>query len=185
MGTIDALSADAELSDEKAQFENSFYNIIDGKRVSASKRLSVVNPATGNELSAVPDVNRVLQKAITAARNAFAGWNAAPVGRRKTISASLLNKIDHHGYELSALLTTEQGGTLAQARWKIDLLTNSFARALMQMELHEKEDVQHIEHITRRYVPIDGVDAEIHRLQTPVGGLKKTTTMHPTRTLDC
>jgi hypothetical protein len=26
----------------------------------------------------------------------------------------------------------------------------------MQMELHEKEeDVQHIEHITKRYVPID------------------------------
>jgi acyl-CoA reductase-like NAD-dependent aldehyde dehydrogenase len=162
MGTIDALSVDAERNDEKAQFENSFYNITDGERVSASKRLSVVNPATGKQLAAVPDVNRVLlNKAISAARNAFAGWNAAPVGHRKTILARLLNKIDDHAHELSALLTTEQGGALAQARWEIDLLTKAFGPALMQMELHEKEDdVQQIEHITKSYVPIDVVDAD-------------------------
>src|SRR5580704_8972994 len=152
MGTIDAFSVDAERNDEKALFENSFYNVIDGERVSA----------TGKQLAAVPDVNRVLlNKAISAARNAFAGWNAAPVGRRKTILASLLNKIDAHAHELSALLTTEQGGSLAQARWEIDLLTKAFAPALMQMELNEKEeDVQHIEHITKRYVRIDVVDAD-------------------------
>ena len=83
------------------------------------------------------------------------------VGRRKAILASLLNKIDDHADELSALLTTEQGGALAQARWEIDLLTKAFGPALMQMELHEKEeDVQHIEHITKRYVPIDVVGAD-------------------------
>jgi acyl-CoA reductase-like NAD-dependent aldehyde dehydrogenase len=71
--------------------------------------------------------------------------------------ASLLNKIDEHADELSALLTAEQGGPLAQARWEIDLLTKEFGPALMQMELLEKEqEVQHIEHITKRYVPIDG-----------------------------
>jgi acyl-CoA reductase-like NAD-dependent aldehyde dehydrogenase len=71
--------------------------------------------------------------------------------------ASLLNKIDEHADELSALLTGEQGGPLAQARWEIDLLTKAFGPALMQMELHEKEqEVQHIEQITKRYVPIDG-----------------------------
>ena len=65
MSTIDALSVDSERKDEKAQFENSFYNIIDGERVSASKRLSVVNRATGKQLAAVLEVNRVLlNKAI-------------------------------------------------------------------------------------------------------------------------
>ena len=162
MNTIDALSPDSKRKDEKAKFENSFYNIIDGERVSANKRLSVVNRATGKQLAAVPDVNRVLlNKAISAARNAFADWNAAPVGRRKTILAGLLNRIDDHAHELSALLATEQGGSLAQARWEIDLLTKAFAPALMQMELNEKEeDVQHIEHITKRYVRIDVVDAD-------------------------
>ena len=162
MSTIDALSVDSERKDEKAQFENSFCNIIDGARVSASKRLSVVNRATGKQLAAVPDVNRVLlNKAISAARNAFAGWNATPVGHRKTILVRLLNTIGDHAHELSALLATEQGGSLAQARWEIDLLTKAFGPVLMQMELREKEeDVQHVEHITKRYVPIDVIDAD-------------------------
>ena len=70
--------------------------------------------------------------------------------------ASLLNRIDDQADELSALLSAEQGGLLAQARWEIDLLTKAFGPALMQMELHEKaQDLQHIEHITKRYIPID------------------------------
>jgi acyl-CoA reductase-like NAD-dependent aldehyde dehydrogenase len=51
-------------------------------------------------------------------------WDAG-----KQYLASLLNKIDDHAHELSALLTTEQGGSLAQARWEIDLLTKAFAPA--------------------------------------------------------
>jgi hypothetical protein len=44
-----------------------FYNIIDGEKVSANKRLSVINPATGKQLAAVPDVDRtLLNKAISA-----------------------------------------------------------------------------------------------------------------------
>jgi len=101
-------------------------------KVSASKRLSVVNPATAKQLAAVPDVDRVfLNKAISAARNAFAGWNAAPVERRKTILARLLNTIGDHAHELSALLATEQGGALAQARWEIALLTKAFGPDLI------------------------------------------------------
>jgi hypothetical protein len=72
MGTIDALSVDAERNDElkKAKLENGFYNIIDGERVSASKRLSVINLATGKHLATVPDVDRaLLNEAISAARN--------------------------------------------------------------------------------------------------------------------
>jgi hypothetical protein len=91
----------------------------------------------------------LVNKAVSAARNAFVGWNGVPVGRRKAILARLLKKIDDHADELSALLATEQGGRLAQARWEIDLLTKAFGPALMQMELYEEEDdVQQIEHIT-------------------------------------
>jgi len=102
----------------------------------------------------------LLNKAISAGRKAFLGWRVVPFERRKTIVASLLNKIDDHADELSALLTAEQGGLLAQAEWEIDLLTKEYGPALMQMKLHEKEqDVQHIEHRTKRYVPIDVVGA--------------------------
>jgi hypothetical protein len=43
------------------------------------------------------------------ARNAFSGWKAVPFERRKAILASLLNKIEDHADELSALLTAELG----------------------------------------------------------------------------
>jgi delta 1-pyrroline-5-carboxylate dehydrogenase len=159
MDTIDALSVGAERNDNlKAKLENGFYNIIDGEKVAASKRLSVINPVTGKHLAAVPDVDRaLLNKAISDARNAFSGWGAVPFRRRKAILACLLNKTDDHADELSALLAAERGGPLAQARWEIDLLTEAFGSVLMQMAPPEKEqDVQTIEQITKRYVPIDG-----------------------------
>src|SRR5258708_13860591 len=160
MDTIDALSVDAERNDnlKKAKLENGFYNIIDGEKVSAGKRLSLNNPAIGKQLAAVPDVDRtLLNKAISAARNAFSGWGAVPFERRKAILASLLNEIDNHADELSALLTAEQGRPLAQAREEIALLTKAFGPALMHMRPTAKQqDVQPIEQITKRYVPIDG-----------------------------
>jgi acyl-CoA reductase-like NAD-dependent aldehyde dehydrogenase len=158
--TIDAHRVDAERNDnlKKAKLENGFYNIIDGEKVAASKRLSVINPVTGKRLATVPDVDRaLLSKAISDARNAFSGWGAVPFGRRKAILASLLNKIGDHADELCALLTAEKDGPLAQARWEIDLLTKAFGPALMQMAPPEKEQtVQPMEQLTKRYVPIDG-----------------------------
>ena len=71
---------------QQAKRENRFYNIIDGARVSAGKTLSVINPATGQHLAAIPDVDRaLLNKAINHARSAFSGWGAVPFGRRKAI----------------------------------------------------------------------------------------------------
>ena len=156
-----SIMADTNEKLKKAKLENGFYNIIDGERVFGGKTLSVVNPATGKQLAIVPDVDHtLLDEAVSAAQNAFSGWRAVPTSQRKVILTRLLNKIDDHADELSALLTTEQGGPLAQARWEIDLLTRAFGPALMQMELHEKEqEVPEIEHITRRYVPIDVVGA--------------------------
>ena len=83
--TMNAISVDVEISDKlkKAKLENGFYNLIDGERVSAGKTLSVVNPATGNQLAMVPDIDRVLlNKAVSTARKAFSGWRAVPFSQR-------------------------------------------------------------------------------------------------------
>ena len=141
MNTIDARPVDTERNDnlKKAKLEHGFHNIIDGEKVASSKRLSVINPATGKQLAAAPDVDRALpNKAISAARNAFSEWDAVAFGRRKAILASLLNKIGDHADELSALLTAEQGGPLAQARWEIDLLTKAFGPALCKWNYMRK-----------------------------------------------
>src|SRR5260370_41056244 len=116
---MNIISVDVETNDKlkKAKLENGFYNIIDGQRVSARKTLSIVNPATGKQLAIVPDVDHtLLDEAVSAAQNTFSGWRAVPTSQRKVILTRLLNKIDDHADELSALLTTEQGGPLAQAR---------------------------------------------------------------------
>ena len=68
MDTIDALSVDAERNHnlKKAKLEHGFYNIVGGEKVSTSKRLSVINPATGKQLAAVPDLDHaLLNKAIS------------------------------------------------------------------------------------------------------------------------
>jgi acyl-CoA reductase-like NAD-dependent aldehyde dehydrogenase len=159
MNSANALFVEVERNDNSKTvgFENSFCNIVDGGTITTGQSLSVINPATGKQLAAVPDVDRTwLDKAIAAARNAFAGWSATPFGSRKEILASLLNRIDEYADELSALLAAEQGGLIAQARWEIDLLTKAFGPALLQMEPPAKEQgAQAIEHITKRYVPID------------------------------
>ena len=119
MDTIDARPAGAERKDDlrKVKLERGFYNIINGKKVAASKRLSVINPVTKKQLVAVPDVDHgLLNRAISGARHAFSEWGAVSFGRRKVILGSLLSKIEDHADELSALLTAEQGGPLAQAR---------------------------------------------------------------------
>jgi acyl-CoA reductase-like NAD-dependent aldehyde dehydrogenase len=171
MDAIDAVSMDAERNDnvKKAKLENGFYNIIDGEKVSGSKRLSVVNHATGERLAAIPDVDHtLLNRAISAARNAFPGWCVVPFERRKAIFASLFNRMNDHAEEPSVLLAAEQGAPLAQAREEIALLTKAFGPALMQMAPPAKEhDAQPIEQITKRYVPIDD-DGSISRWVLPV-----------------
>ena len=160
---MNVLFADPEINDKskQASLENVFYNIVEGEKVSAGKTLSVVHHSTGTQLGVITDVDRkLLNKAIGAARDAISGWGAVPFGRRKAILTRVLSKIDENADELSALLTAEQGGLSAQARWEIDLLTKAFGPAILQMVVYEKEqDGQHIEHITKRYVPIDGKDA--------------------------
>jgi delta 1-pyrroline-5-carboxylate dehydrogenase len=101
---------------EKLYSLNGFYNIINGEKVSAGKALSVVNPSTGKRLASVPDIDRaLLDQAVNAAQKAFSGWREVLLSQRKVILTSLLNRIDGHAEELSALLTAEQGDALAGA----------------------------------------------------------------------
>src|SRR5258708_12670597 len=96
MDTIDARPVEAERKDDllKVKFERGFYNIINGKKVATSKRLSVINPVTKKQLVAVPDVDRaLLNRAISGARHALSEWGAVSFARRKAILARFLTQI--------------------------------------------------------------------------------------------
>ena len=161
MDALMEIEQDKETKLESTKIEDGFYDIIGGQRFSATRKLSVINPATGKELATVPDVDAAsLDDAVDAARKAFPAWRALPLARRKEILNEALTEIDRHAEELSVLLTAEQGRPLFQARWEIDLLTKRFGPAFMQMDIPEiEQDVAHIGHVFKRYTPIGVVGA--------------------------
>jgi acyl-CoA reductase-like NAD-dependent aldehyde dehydrogenase len=161
MHTLMELEQDEKTKLESAKIEDGFYDIIGGQRFSVARKLSVINPATGKELATVPDVDAAsLDDAVDAARKAFPGWRALPLARRKEFLKEALTEIDRHAEELSVLLTAEQGRSLFQARWEIDLLTKRFGPAFMQMDIPEiEQDVADIGHVFKRYTPIGVVGA--------------------------
>jgi aldehyde dehydrogenase (NAD+) len=103
--------------------------------------------------SATDAEQALLAIAISEARNAFPGWAAVPFATRKAIVASALKNLEADTDELSGLLWLEQGSTLAEASWQIDLLTKAVGPTALQMELPEKEqDALSIKHVTKRYL---------------------------------
>jgi acyl-CoA reductase-like NAD-dependent aldehyde dehydrogenase len=152
-----------------AKLGDGFYNIIGGKRLAATRHLSVINPATGKALAAVPDIDAAtLDDAVDAARKAFPEWRALPLARRKQILSEVLLEITRHAEELIVLLTAEQGRPLSWARWEINLLTNLYGPGFLKMDL--PQIVQHVADIGdvfKRYTP-RGVVGAITPWNAPV-----------------
>jgi acyl-CoA reductase-like NAD-dependent aldehyde dehydrogenase len=146
-----------------ARLETGFYNIIGGQRAVAASQLSVINPATEEELATVPNIAAIaFDDAVAAARKAFDSWHAIPLERRKEAVARVLTEIDAHADELSTLLTAEQGRPLSQAQWEINLLTKHYGPAVVQMDIPESEQhVENIGQVFKRYTPIGVVGAII------------------------
>lgn len=91
---------------------------IDGKKVaSKSNNLRhIVNPATQEVLATVPfaTVDEV-NAAVESAREAFKTWKSTPIGTRSRIFLKYQQLIRENMKELAAILTAEQGKTLADA----------------------------------------------------------------------
>jgi len=113
MNTLMEIEEEKETRLESAKIGDGFYNIIGGQRLAAVRKLSVVNPATGKELATVPDIDRDgLERAISAAREAFPTWSSTPYRARKTVLIEMVHVIEQHMEELSALLTSEHSPRL-------------------------------------------------------------------------
>ncbi|MCB1826277.1 MAG: aldehyde dehydrogenase family protein, partial [Candidatus Competibacteraceae bacterium] len=95
---------------------------IGGAWVDADHRetLVVTNPATGETLGGVPKLGAVeVNRAITAARDAFAGWRARTAKERSTLLRQWFNLMLEHQDDLAMLMTLEQGKPLTEARGEI------------------------------------------------------------------
>ena len=82
--------------------------------------LPVTNPATGETLGGVPKLGAVeVNRAITAAQEAFAGWRARTAKERSTLLRRWFNLMLEHQDDLAMLMTLEQGKPLTEARGEI------------------------------------------------------------------
>ncbi|HPE72849.1 MAG TPA: NADP-dependent succinate-semialdehyde dehydrogenase [Candidatus Competibacter sp.] len=95
---------------------------IGGAWVDADRQetLPVTNPATGETLGSVPKLGVVeVNRAITAAQDAFAGWRARTAKERSTLLRRWFNLMLEHQDDLAVLMTLEQGKPLTEARGEI------------------------------------------------------------------
>jgi malonate-semialdehyde dehydrogenase (acetylating)/methylmalonate-semialdehyde dehydrogenase len=96
--------------------------LINGAFVESSSTQwqEVVNPATQQVLARVPMATATeIAAAVDAAKSAFKAWRKTPIGARARIFLKYQQLIRENMQELAALLTAEQGKTLADAEGDI------------------------------------------------------------------
>lgn len=100
-----------------ASSDRTFTLTIDGRPASGELTpLDVINPATEEVVVLTPSASPdQLDAAVTAARTAYPGWAAQPLGRRRAVVRRIADRIDENAAELARLLTTEQGKPLDNA----------------------------------------------------------------------
>ncbi|MCL6439663.1 MAG: aldehyde dehydrogenase family protein [Rubrobacteraceae bacterium] len=88
--------------------------------VTGMGRISVVDPASGEEVDTVPLCgDEEVDRAVESAREALAGWQGMPASRRGEILAEAARAVMERRDELAPLLTAEQGKPLREARIEI------------------------------------------------------------------
>ena len=92
--------------------------LIGGQFVESSSNQwrDIVNPATQQVLARVPfATDDEMQAAVASAKEAFKTWRKTPIGTRARIFLKYQQLIRENIKELAAILTAEQGKTLADA----------------------------------------------------------------------
>lgn len=93
---------------------------VGGEWVATEARFDVVDPASGEAIASVSDVDATLaRQAVDAAQEAFGSWRAKTALERATIVRRLRALHAEHEEQLATLLTREQGKPLAEARAEI------------------------------------------------------------------
>jgi succinate-semialdehyde dehydrogenase/glutarate-semialdehyde dehydrogenase len=88
---------------------------INGEWTNANKTFEVKNPATGEVLANVPDLNEThTRSAIEAASAAFPAWSSLPAKQRSKILRKWFQLIMANRSDLGKLLTAEQGKPLKE-----------------------------------------------------------------------
>lgn len=89
---------------------DSFSNIIAGKPRDAENKHHGINPATGEELWAVPIANQQdVDDAVESASKAFETYRFVPIEKRKELLQQFCDKWTENAEEMTNLLCKETG----------------------------------------------------------------------------
>jgi succinate-semialdehyde dehydrogenase/glutarate-semialdehyde dehydrogenase len=103
-----------ELKDMKL-FRQAAY--IDGQWIEKDKTIDVDNPATGEVLGTVPNLDASdARRAIEAANRAFPAWRAKTAKERANVLRRWFDLMMTHQEDLARLMTLEQGKPLAESK---------------------------------------------------------------------
>jgi acyl-CoA reductase-like NAD-dependent aldehyde dehydrogenase len=92
---------------------------------SARQEIEVVNPATEEVVGTVPSCDAAdVDLAVATAKRAFADWSATDAEARAHILARAAELIDERAADVAAVLTSEQGKPLAEARGEVTHLAH-------------------------------------------------------------
>ena len=96
--------------------------LIEGEKVTVGRRRvhSVVNPATGAPLGALPLADAAdLDRALAAAQRGFRMWRNAPPQQRAAVLAGAARLLRERQEQIARNATLEEGKTLAEARIEV------------------------------------------------------------------
>src|SRR3984885_11821234 len=121
---------------KKARLTAGFPNIVNGQRIDSYRRIKISDPVTGEELASVTDTQRDgLDQTVQAAKAAFPLWSSKTWSERRDLLANAIEELKAYTEELCTILTAENGRLYGMAQWEIAWMLETYAPALLQMEL--------------------------------------------------
>ncbi|UTA78590.1 NAD-dependent succinate-semialdehyde dehydrogenase [Halomonas sp. XH26] len=132
---------------------------IGGEWCGADKRFAVTNPANGELLAEVPDLDADgARAAVAAAEAAGPGWKKRTAKERATLLRAWFDAIMAHQEDLARLMTLEQGKPLAESRGEV-------AYGASFVEFYAEETKR----MAGETLPGHGVDKRILVFREPIG----------------
>ncbi|MGP5307754.1 NAD-dependent succinate-semialdehyde dehydrogenase [Halomonas sp. KG2] len=132
---------------------------IGGEWCGAEKRFAVTNPANGELLAEVPDLDADgARAAVAAAEAAGSGWKKRTAKERATLLRAWFDAIMAHQEDLARLMTLEQGKPLAESRGEV-------AYGASFVEFYAEESKR----MAGETLPGHGVDKRILVFREPIG----------------
>jgi acyl-CoA reductase-like NAD-dependent aldehyde dehydrogenase len=147
---------------------NGFSNLIGGKPSISVKSLEVLDPATGEVLATVPDIDRHgVDRAFGAARRAFPAWSTRSWDDRRSIILTAIEKLREHRSEIVTLLMAEGGRPSSLAEWEAASVLDDFGPGVLAQSLPDVVFKQAgVGVVTKHYPPL-GVVAAISPWNLP------------------